>query len=525
VFAGSHDNSGKKIDFLKLLMVGHPKSPYAGGTFEMFLEIPSNYPYKAPTLRFLTPIYHYAVSNDGKLCLPLLLDKWSPASNIQTILEETTMLIMESKLYDPNGELSQRAWLSELMRVDPAKYYENAKEATATSASKNIEVMVKEITQTNPDAFSSQHNLVAQFQQQQNVDDEDDEDDEELVLSNLGCSMYAAINSGKVPMFDSITISEQESGNNQKRNKKTVIQVSSDVPAQMLGRVLEFLYTGLVSVTSRKDNVKEMMKIANKFQCQDLVTIGQNILSNQADLNPSIGTFLNDKSGQVAKSAFFLQNRLADTKLAISDNANLPVHRALLKCRSSVMKFLVDEAVHQDELVSLKEAIKLDKTLSEESKIDQAIRAVIEFFYTDHAPIAECDPIILLQVANQLGASRLVSLCELYLTKVIDRSVTTQIEKSDFDVVGLLNIAHQNNAPQLVTFCLHFISTNFGPMSKRPEFKNLNKADLDHVTKHQWPPLDYLKELEEYEKAVAQQRKGSSIFSAVSSFFGIARAQ
>mmetsp|Transcript_4259 Transcript_4259/g.6706 ORF Transcript_4259/g.6706 Transcript_4259/m.6706 type:complete len:1197 (-) Transcript_4259:91-3681(-) len=504
VFPGNRHTgvSPINIDFLKLVLVGQTQTLYEGGVFELLLEFPSNYPYKPPSIRFLTPIYHYAVSTDGKICLPLLADRWSPATTLSTLLDEVSMLIMESGIFDPHGELSSRSWLSELMRVNPAEYAQNARNQVGSSASKTIDVVVEELTKGNKAAFgdsSAATSVVNQFKVHHDQSNgEDDEEIEDVSLSLLGSSMYAAINSGKIGVFDSIFIERE----------KTVIKVSHHVPSLLMGRILQFLYSGQVAVANRKDSVKEMIKVARKFQCTQLATIGENILSNQSDLNPSIGTFLNDQSGQVAKQAFFSKAALSDATLALSENGGeIPIHRSLVKSRSSIMKTLLDSS-SGNEPISLGLLLK-DCKKDDPFKVQQAVRAVIEFFYTDHAPIADCDAVILLKVADKMGAPRLVSLCELYITKLIDRAVTDQIEKSTVDVVGILNTARSHNAHQLVGFCRHFIASVFHPMSKRAEFKNLCKEDLDHVTANQWPPISYLKEVEKYERAVAAQKNCS----------------
>lgn len=41
-------------------------------------------------------------------------------------------------------------------------------------------------------------------------------------------------------------------------------------------------------------------------------------------------------------------------------------------------------------------------------------------------------------------------------------------------------------------------------MSKRKEFKNLEGRNKKYVEDNQWPPLSYLKQLEEYEKAIGK---------------------
>jgi len=64
--------------------------------------------------------------------------------------------------------------------------------------------------------------------------------------------------------------------------------------------------------------------------------------------------------------------------------------------------------------------------------------ALLEYIYTDHFPIQEVDSVGLLIVSDEYDQKRLKNLCELHVTKEVDRSVTKNIEKSDIDVIGLL---------------------------------------------------------------------------------------
>lgn len=48
-------------------------------------------------------------------------------------------------------------------------------------------------------------------------------------------------------------------------------------------------------------------------------------------------------------------------------------------------------------------------------------------------------------------------------------------------------------------------------MSKRPEFATLTGDNLKYVEENQWPPVSYLKQLEEYEKAVGGKTDKCSI--------------
>lgn len=60
------------------------------------------------------------------------------------------------------------------------------------------------------------------------------------------------------------------------------------------------------------------------------------------------------------------------------------------------------------------------------------------------------------------------------------------------------------NAKQLSDWCLHFISTNFSVFESTEEFDLLQGENRKHVIEHRWPPLSYLKALEEFEQRAPQ---------------------
>lgn len=50
-----------------------PDTPYAGGTFEVEIKIPDNYPFKSPSMKFVTKIWHPNISSQTvRLFHPIL---------------------------------------------------------------------------------------------------------------------------------------------------------------------------------------------------------------------------------------------------------------------------------------------------------------------------------------------------------------------------------------------------------------------------------------------------------------------
>lgn len=72
-----------------IIVKGPDGSPYSKGHFKLLFEFPANYPFKAPSVTFITKIYHPSVKTDtGEICTDLLSDGWGPALNIRHCIEE-----------------------------------------------------------------------------------------------------------------------------------------------------------------------------------------------------------------------------------------------------------------------------------------------------------------------------------------------------------------------------------------------------------------------------------------------------
>ncbi|ORX56765.1 ubiquitin-conjugating enzyme [Hesseltinella vesiculosa] len=96
-------------------------TPYEGGTFELFIKVPSHYPMQPPTISFVTTVCHPNVHiKTGEICLDILKTDWSPAWTLKSAVLAISLLLSNP---EPNSPLNCDA--ANLLKCDDTLGYES----------------------------------------------------------------------------------------------------------------------------------------------------------------------------------------------------------------------------------------------------------------------------------------------------------------------------------------------------------------------------------------------------------------
>lgn len=75
-----------------VIITGPPDSVYQGFKYKISVNFPDQFPFKPPTMTFITPIYHAnvmlgdEVGKNGTICWNTLKEDWSPALQMTKVL-------------------------------------------------------------------------------------------------------------------------------------------------------------------------------------------------------------------------------------------------------------------------------------------------------------------------------------------------------------------------------------------------------------------------------------------------------
>jgi len=101
---------------------GPPGTPYENGVFKVDINIPNEYPFKPPAMKFLTKVYHPNISSvTGAICLDILKDAWTPILTLKSSLQSLQSLLQSPEPNDP-----QDAEVAKHYITDKAGYEETA---------------------------------------------------------------------------------------------------------------------------------------------------------------------------------------------------------------------------------------------------------------------------------------------------------------------------------------------------------------------------------------------------------------
>lgn len=90
---------------------------YEGYEFQLDILIPNTYPNNPPNVKFVTPIKHLNVNDQGDICLDIINKNWGRGQSIQSLL-----ISIISLLSDPNPSDPLNSNLGELYRRDINTY-------------------------------------------------------------------------------------------------------------------------------------------------------------------------------------------------------------------------------------------------------------------------------------------------------------------------------------------------------------------------------------------------------------------
>eukprot|EP01132_Coremiostelium_polycephalum_P004886 gene4886-6094_t len=174
---------GDNLHKWKASVVGPEGSPFEKGSFDIDIDIPNDYPFKPPALKFTTKIYHPNIKSDGSVCSELLSQSWSPQLKIYDVL-----VTIRALLNEPNPDNPLEVEIAQQFKSDRNAFNKTAKEWTKKYAKFTIVMNINTNTLVNDNSQKQQQKTTTITTTDQLADSKIDVDDFILDILNIPSS-------------------------------------------------------------------------------------------------------------------------------------------------------------------------------------------------------------------------------------------------------------------------------------------------------------------------------------------------
>jgi len=113
------------IHIIKTHLFGPVDTIYENKKWLIEIKLFKEYPFKAPEVKFIDPIFHPNISsNTGVICLDVIKNKWTPIFNLNIIIET----LLPQLLTYPNPDSALNTMASRLYKSDIELYNQKVNE-------------------------------------------------------------------------------------------------------------------------------------------------------------------------------------------------------------------------------------------------------------------------------------------------------------------------------------------------------------------------------------------------------------
>ena len=123
---------------------------YSGGIWLLTVDFKSDFPFTAPVIRFVTPIYHCNISRDGLICMDELKDSWSPANTMASIVRSIRELLITPNIDNPLDTFKASSYRDYIVQGIPA-YVNDATAFTKANAGDSLAAMCELYNLVDPE--------------------------------------------------------------------------------------------------------------------------------------------------------------------------------------------------------------------------------------------------------------------------------------------------------------------------------------------------------------------------------------